>query len=124
MPSSDLPSRPNYVSGVLQPELVGAALSNNVVMAILYEVMSSAVTSAKPALAADAIKDKEWVEDMLTTIEKLEVKYNAKYKPVEEGGVVHSAQVAIPRVDFSKVKPHLHRKLPKPESTDTKWVPI
>ena len=43
-------------------------------------------------------------------------KYNAKYKTIEEGGVIHSAQVAIPMVDFSKVKPHLHRKLPKPES--------
>ena len=114
--SSDLPSGPDYVSGVLQPEQVGAALSHNVVMAILEEVLSSAVTSAKPALAADVTKDKEWVENMLTTINKLEVKYGAAHKPIEEDGVIHSAQVAVPRINFQQVKPHLHRKLPKPES--------
>ena len=53
---------------------------------------------------------------MVDKIEKLEAKYNAKYKPIDEGGVIHSAQVAIPMVDFQTVKPHLHRKLPKPES--------
>ena len=56
----------------------------------------------------------KWVEDMLVTIAKLEKKYGAKYKPIGEGGVIFSAQVAIPRIDFSKVKPHLHRNLPKP----------
>ena len=130
LPSSDLPSRPNYVAGVLQPELVGAALSNNIVVSVLEEVLSSAVMSAKsvPVAAASRMcstvtgppipvsKDEEWVEDMLMTIEKLEQKYDAKYKPLEEGGVIFSAEVAIPKVDFSKVKPHLHRKLPKPVS--------
>ena len=43
------------------------------------------------------------------------VKYDAKYKPVAEDGVIYSAQVAIPRIDFQQVKPHLHRKLPKPD---------
>ena len=95
---------------------------------MLEEVLSSAVMNAKsvPVAAASRMcspvtgpcmpvsKDEEWVEDMLMTIEKLEQKYDAKYKPVEEGGVIHSAQVAIPMVDFNKVKPHLHRKLPKP----------
>ena len=37
------------------------------------------------------------------------------YPCIEEGGVIYSAQVAIPWVDFQQVKPHLHRKLPKPE---------
>ena len=60
-------------------------------------------------------KEEIWLEDMMDEIKRLEGKYNAKYKSIEEGGVTHSAQVAIP-VDFSKVKPHLHRKLPKPES--------
>ena len=130
LPSSALPSRPNYVSGVLQPELVGAALSNNVVVSVLEEVLSSAVMSAKPASVAVASRmcspvtgpcipvseDEEWVEDMLMTIEKLEQKYDAKYKPLEEGGIIYSAEVAIPKVDFSKVKPHLHSKLPKPKA--------
>ena len=59
-------------------------------------------------------EDEEWVDNMLEVIEKLETKYGAKYKPVEECGIIYSAEVAIPKVDFSKVKPHLHKKLPKP----------
>ena len=50
------------------------------------------------------------------SLNKLEVKYGAKFKPSEEDGVIHSAQVAIPMVNFGKVNPHLLRKLPKPES--------
>ena len=55
LPCSDLPSRPNYVAGVLQPELVGAALSNNVVVSILEEVLSSAVMIAKPVQAMTTV---------------------------------------------------------------------
>ena len=137
LPSSDLPSRPNYVTGVLQPELVGAALSHNIVDEVVNHVLESVVKTAKqPAPVVDATKvvdvtkwaspvtgpcmpvseEDEWLEDMVVEIERLEAKYGAKNKSVEEGGVLHSAQVAIPRVDFSKVKPHLHRKLPKPQS--------
>jgi len=130
LPSSDLPSRPNYVAGVLQPELVGAALSYDIVDEVVTHMLDYAVDSAKqPAPVADATKltspvtgpcipvskDEEWVEDMLVTINTLEKKYDAKYKPVTEGGVIYSAQVAVPRIDFHQVKPHLHRKLPKPD---------
>ena len=127
MPSLDLPSRPSFVSGVLQPELVGAALSSTIAASVLEEVLSSAVKTAEcvpkvvkwsspitgPCMPVS--EDEEWVEDMVNVIKKLEAKYGAKYKPIEEGGVIYSAQVAIPRVDFQQVKPHLHRKLPKPE---------
>ena len=43
-------------------------------------------------------KDEEWVEDMANEIKRLEAKYVAKYKFVEEGGVLHSSPVAIPRL--------------------------
>ena len=33
---------------------------------------------------------------------------------MDENGVIHSAKVMIPKVDFSKVKPHILRNLPKP----------
>ena len=33
---------------------------------------------------------------------------------MDDNGVIHSAKVMVPRIDFSKVKPHLHRNLPKP----------
>ena len=129
LPSSDLPSRPNYVTGVLQPELVGAALSHNIVDEVVNHVLESVVKTAKqPAPVVDVTKwaspvtgpctpvskVEVWLEDMVVAIDNLEVAYGAKYKPIEEGGVVHSAQVAIPRIDFSKVKPHLHKKLPQP----------
>ena len=38
-------------------------------------------------------------------IEKLEGKYDAYYKSVEQGGVIQSAQVAVPRIDSHQVKP-------------------
>ena len=131
LPTSDLPSRPNSIAGVLQPELVGAALSYDIVDEVVTHMLDLVVENAKqPAPVVDVTKltspltgpcmpvseEDEWLEDMVVEIERLEAKYGAKNKSVEEGGVLHSAQVAIPRVDFSKVKPHLHRKLPKPES--------
>ena len=93
-------------------------------------MLDYAVDNAKqPAPVADATKftspvtgpcipvskDEEWVDNMVDVVMKLETKYGAKYKPIEEGGVIYSAQVAIPRIDFQQVKPHLHRKLPKPD---------
>ena len=129
--NSNLHSRPCSVSGVLQPELVGAAFNYSVIDSVMDNLLESVVSSSvakKPAPVVDATKwtspvtgpcipvskEEEWVEDMLVTIEKLELKYDAKYKPVDEVGVIYSAEVAIPKVDFYQVKPHLHRKLPKP----------
>ena len=135
--NSNLLSRPCSVSGVLQPELVGAALSNSIVDSLMDNLLESVVSSSNakqpvpPGWAVPVVdvtklsspvtgpyipvsEEQEWVEDMLATIEKLEVKYDAKYKPVAEDGVIYSAEVAIPKVDFAQVKPHLHRKLPKP----------
>ena len=137
----NLPSRPCSVSGVLQPELVGAALSNSVVDSLMDNLLESVVSSsnAKPApvptatsrpwwrrafakkeapsvryFTAPVAEEEEWLDRMLDVIGGLEAKYGAKYKPVGEGGVIYSAEVAIPKVDFAQVKPHLHRKLPKP----------
>ena len=81
--------------------------------------MDNLVTSLvakKPLTVVDVPKEDKWIKDMVVAINKLEVKYGAKVKPSEEDGVIHSAQVAIPMVNFSKVNPHLLRKLPKPES--------
>ena len=117
--NSNLPSRLCSFTGVLQPELVGAALSNNVVDSLLDNLLQTVVSSsiAKKLLAVVEVpKEDIWIKDMVDAINKLEVKYGAKYKPMEEVGVIHSAQVAVPLVNFSKVNPHLLRKLPKPES--------
>ena len=120
LPSSDPTSGPSYIAGVLQPELIDAAPSYDIVDEVVAYMLDFVVENAKqPAPVVDVTKltspDVEWLEHMVVEIERLEAKYGAKYKSVEEGGVLHSARVAIPRVDFSKVKPHLHRNLPKPD---------
>ena len=113
--SSSVLTRPSFVSGVLQPELVGAALTHDVAEGVVDCLLDAVVESAnKTDFAANAAKDAEWVENMLLNIAKLEEQYNAKSKPGGDDGAIYSAQVAIPKVDFTKVKPHLHRNLPKP----------
>ena len=61
-------------------------------------------------------KEEERHHHMADTVDKLQAKYMEKYSPQKEGDtdIIHSAEVAIPRIDFAKVKPHLHRNLPKP----------
>ncbi len=113
--SSSVLTRPSFVPGVLQPELVGAALTHDVVEGVVDCLLDAVVEIAnKTDFAAKVAKDAEWVENMLLNIAKLEERYNAKSKPGGDDGTIYSAQVAIPKVDFSKVKPHLHRNLPKP----------
>ena len=58
--------------------------------------------------------EEEWVDKMLDAVDKIDAKHAAKYSPLKDGDVIHSAEVAVPKVDFSKVKPHLHRNLPNP----------
>ena len=63
-------------------------------------------------------KEQERHHQLATTVDILQAKYMAKYSPQKKGDpdIVYSAEVAIPRIDFSKVKPHLHKKLPQPVS--------
>ena len=113
--SSSVLTRPSFVPGVLQPELVGAALTHDIAEGVVDCLLDAVVEIANKAdFAAKVAKDAEWVENMLLNIAKLEERYNAKSKPGGDDGTIYSAQVAIPKVDFSKVKPHLHRNLPKP----------
>ena len=52
---------------------------------------------------------------MLEKVNALEEKYSESFSPkMGEDGFIHSAKVMIPKIDFSKIKPHLHQKLPKP----------
>ena len=71
--------------------------------------------------AVDAVemhKEKEWLDQMSANVDNIQARFLARYSPQKEGDadIIHSAQVAIPRIDFSKVKPHLHKKLPQPVS--------
>ena len=59
-------------------------------------------------------KEEEWLGKMSLVVDTIQAKYKAKYTPKEHDGIIHSEEVAVPRVDFSKVKPNLHKNLPKP----------
>ena len=119
---SNLPPRHQSVSGVLQPEPVGGALARtgfnsdvkphgvlhcSLVEDLLGDILNKVVDSVVMR------KEEEWLSKM-STVDKIQAKFLAQYSPRKEGDVIHSADVVIPRVDFSKVKPHLHKNLPKP----------
>ena len=118
------------VNCLLNSKLPGSAQSHtgvHIATSLLEDVLSSVVARVPPAvksprkLAAPQVgplahisKDELWMDKMEAAVDKLDAKYTSKYSPQKEGTFIHSAEVAIPRVDFSKVKPHLHRNLPKP----------
>ena len=67
------------------------------------------------ALPRATQKDENWPKSMLEKVNAIEEKYSESFSPKMGGdGFIHSAKVMIPKIDFSKVKPHLHQKLPKP----------
>ena len=60
-------------------------------------------------------RDVAWHKKMLEKVTALEEKYGDQYSPwKDEDGIIHSAKVMIPKVDFSMVKPSILRALPKP----------
>ena len=66
-------------------------------------------TNAKPAAVPFCPKA------MVTKIQEIESKFSDKYKPRCVQGITFLANVPTPAIDFSKIKPHLHKNLPKPE---------
>ena len=120
---SNLPPRHQSVSGVLQQEHVGGALARtgfdsdvkphgglhcSLVEDLLGDILGKVVDSVAMR------KEEERHHHLATTVDNLQAKYMEKYSPQQEGDIIFSAQVAVPRIDFSKVKPHLHKKLPQP----------
>ena len=112
MQSSSLPSRPSFTAD-LQPVLVGAALSYDIVDGVIDQVVHSAMELAAVAhvtkLASPVTgpcmplsEEDEWIDNMLDNITKLEEKYGAMSKFVCDDGVIFSAEVAIPA--FVKAK--------------------
>ena len=60
-------------------------------------------------------KQEDWPKAMLAKVNALEARYSDSFTPkMGDDGITHSGKVMIPKIDFSKVKPHLHRNLPKP----------
>ena len=122
---SNPPPKHQSVSGVLQPEPIGGALARtgfdsdvkphgvlhcSFVEDILVDIVNKAVD------VVEMHQEKERHHHLADTVDKLQAKYLEKYSPQKEGDIIFSAQVAIPRIDFSKVKPHMHKKLPQPAS--------
>ena len=125
---SNLPPRHQSVSGVLQPEPVGGALARTgfdsdvkphgvLHCAIVEDLLGDIVHKAVDAVEMHN-KEKERHHQLATTVDTLQAKYMEKYLPQKKGDtdIIYSAEVAIPRINFSKVKPHLHKKLPQPVS--------
>ena len=120
---SNLPPRPQSVSGALQLEPVGDALvqagfdsdvkphgglHHSLVEDLLGDILGKVVDTVAMC------KENERHHHLVTTVDILQAKYMEKYSPQQVGSDIHSAEVAVPRVDFAKVKPHLHMNLPKP----------
>ena len=64
--NSNLHSRPCSVSGVLQPELVGAALSNSIVDSVMDSLLESVVSSSvakKPVPVAVVTKERDVLKE-------------------------------------------------------------
>ena len=122
---SNLPPRHQSVSGVLQPEPAGGALARTgfdsdvkphgvLHCAIVEDLLGDIVHKAVDVV--EMRKKRERHNHLANTVDHIQAKYMEKYSPQKEGDIIFSAQVAIPRIDFSKVKPHLHKKLPQPVS--------
>ena len=59
-------------------------------------------------------QDVTWHKKLLK-VKVLEEKYADQYSPrMDEDGIIHSGKVMIPKIDLSKIKPHVLRSLPKP----------
>ena len=124
--SNQPPPRPQSASGVLQSEPVGVALvrtgyDSNVkphrgLHCAMVEDLIDDIIAKTVDKAAMQQQEEENHLNMVTAVNNTQAKYRAKYSPQKEGDtdIIHSAEVAIPRIDFAKVKPHLHRNLPKP----------
>ena len=122
---SNLPPRPQSVSGALQLEPVGDALvqagfdsdvkpHGGLHCALVEDLVGDIVDKVVDSVAMR--QEEEWFDKMSANVDNVQARFSARYSPQVEDDVIYSAEVAIPRVDFSKVKPHLHRNLPKPIS--------
>jgi len=119
---SNLPPRHQSVSGVQQEHGGGAlartgfdsdvkphgGLHHSLVEDLLGDILGKVVDTVAMR------KENERHHHLVTTVDILQAKYMEKYSPQQDGAFIFSAEVAVPKVDFSKVKPHLHRNLPKP----------
>ena len=125
--NSNLPGGDFCAAGVLQPEPVGGALARTgfdsdvkphgvLHCAMVEDLLCNIVDKVVDSVAMR--KEKEWLDQMSANVDNIQARFLARYSPQKEGDadVIHSAQVAIPSIDFSKVKPHLHKKLPQPVS--------
>ena len=120
---SNLPPRHQSVSGVHQQEHAGGALARtgfdsdvkphgglhcSLVENLLGDIVDKVVDSVAMR------KEEERHHHMASTVDNIQAKYMEKYSPQKEGDIVYSAEVAVPVINFAKVKPHLHKNLPKP----------
>ena len=85
----------------------------------------SSVTGGADAAAAShkikqaaAIKTQDTFcpKTLASKIDEIGKKYANCYRPKTVNGITFSANVYTPSVDFARIRPHLYRNLPKPET--------
>ena len=108
------PPRPHSITGVLQSDVKDDALPEDLIDDIIAKDLIDDNIAKIADKAAMHQQEEEKNLHMATVVDTIQATYMAKYQPKQGDGMVHSAEVAVPFIDFSKVKPHLHRKLPQP----------
>ena len=99
---------------IIVTPLLDEMLNSVVARALPIAKAPSKLASPQVGSLAPMSEEELWQESMVETVDTLEAKYQAKYVPDEHDGYIHSAKVAVPAINFAKVKPHLHKNLPKP----------
>ena len=108
------PPRPHSITGVLQSDVKDDALPEDLIDDIIAKDLIDDNIAKIADKAAMHQQEEEKNLHMATVVDTIQATYMAKYQPKQGDGMVHSAEVAVPFIDFAKVKPHLHRKLPQP----------
>ena len=99
------PPRPHNIAGVLESDVEVDTMAKDLIDDIIAKTVDKAAMHQQ---------EEEKHLHRVNVVDAIQAKYLERYQPNEAEGIIHSAEVAVPFIDFSKVKPHLHRKLPQP----------
>ena len=112
---AEAPSAAVPVAPTMGHKIHSRRVTSNAVPPNNNRLCSSAEWSPPSSTPKSPHQEVTWHKNMLEKVKVLEENYADQYSPkMDENGVIHSAKVMIPKVNFSKVKPHILRNLPKP----------
>ena len=109
--NSNLPTRPQPLSGVRPAPSTpaGPTLAHRTSCRVVSSgadlpssrMASAASTTQSLQQLPPISKEELWQESMVEAVDNIEAKYKAKYDPAEHDGLIHSAKVAVPAIDFA-----------------------